>query len=186
MCTSFLSYPLSIQVTEIRPSGYLWKGSSAHLCRPSLCREERGGLVPRTCQVGRVEQLQPFDCTCAGDSLFLSSARTLQDSSYLNALHQGSYSIIRQGMNFNWNLYSERLHAYCYFEGIRHLQNWSHVEIRVLFLQNSWVYSCCSLNTDWCLNSSPNSPLCSHCGRSRQIQGDEVGVHSRAIGSGIP
>lgn len=75
---------------------------------PGLCRDKHGGLIFQICQACEAEQLQCSYYTGAGDSLFLSLTSTFQDFSYLNALHQWSYSIIK-GKNFTWNMNAEWL-----------------------------------------------------------------------------
>lgn len=108
---------------------------------PGLCRDEHGGLIFQICQTCEAEQLQCSHYT--EDSLFLPLTSTFQDFSYLNALHQWSYSIIK-GKNFKWNMNAEWLCRHLFWKQKSPSKLESH-GVSFLFLQNNLVYSCQTL-----------------------------------------
>lgn len=114
------------------------------------------------------EQLQPFYRAQAGDSLFLSVTSTIEDSSNLNALHQLCYSLIRRTW-FSTEIYIQRDFADTII--LKAKGTFKVGEVSFLFLQNNWVYSYCTLNTGWHLNSSQNSPRRLRCGKLQAALG---------------
>lgn len=104
-----------------RPSGYSQKKVTVITSvAPGLWREEHGGLAFPGCQPAGLSSCSPS--TAHGSSPALT--RTTEGLSILNALHQLRYSVLKEDVNFNWNIYSERLCGHHYFEGKRHFKSW--------------------------------------------------------------
>lgn len=100
------------------------KSYSHHLCCPWPLEGRARRLDIPGMSACRAEQLQPFHGARAGDSSSPALTRTTEGLSILSALHQLRYSVLKEDVNFNWNIYSERLCGHHYFEGKRHFQSW--------------------------------------------------------------
>lgn len=106
---------------------------------PGLCRHEHGGLIFQIYQLCEAEQLQCSYCTGAGHSLFLSLTSTFQDLSYLNALHQWSYSITK-GKNIKLSMNAEWLCGHFFWKHKSPSILESHEEKFVIFTERPSVF----------------------------------------------